>query len=180
MEQLTHPAATARSSERGSALILALLVAVVLAALGLGLLLQTALGQQAAGTDRHVIKSMYAADAGIMMAIAMIGQGQIVAPTEAFVLDEDPAFPGFFRGRYQVTIPANRLCEAEFPQVVIGSSVSESAEENDFRRRTIHMESIAERTLGMGNFGTTRATIMADVVMWPIDMHNTVFLPNCY
>ena len=177
-----HPAVTARSSERGSALILALLVALVLAALGLGLLLQTSLGQQAAGSDRHVIKSMYAADAGIMMEIAMIRAGQVSAPAtgERIVLDEDPDMPGFFRGRYEVTIPANRLCEAEFPQIVLGSSVSESGEENNFRRRTIHIESNAERTLGMGNLGTTRASVIADVIIWPFDMNNAIFLPNCY
>jgi Tfp pilus assembly protein PilX len=180
MAYLTHSAVTDRSSERGSALILALMVAVVLAALGLGLLLQTSLGQQAAGSERHVIKSLYAADAGIMMQVAMIRAGQVSAPTAPFVLAEDPAMPGFFRGRYEVTIPANRLCEAEFPQIVLGSSVSESGEENNFRKRVIHIESTAERTLGMGNLGTTRATVMADVIIWPFDMNNAVFLPNCY
>jgi len=180
MAHPSHPAVTARASERGSALILALMVAVVLAALGLGLLLQTSLGQQAAGTDRHLIKSIYAADAGLMMQIAMIRAGQVSAPTQPFVLDEDPAMPGFFRGRYEVTIPAARLCEAEYPQVVLGGSVSELGEEADLRRRTIHIESTATRTVGMGNLGTTRATVMADVIMWPFDMNNAIFLPNCY
>ena len=81
MAEPTHPAVTPRSSERGSALVLALLVAVVLAALGLGLLLQTSLGQQAAGTDRHIIKSIYAADAGLMMQIAIIRAGQVAPPS---------------------------------------------------------------------------------------------------
>ena len=50
------------SRERGSALLLSLLVAVVLVFLGMGLLLQTSLGLEAAGTDRWVVKSLYAAD----------------------------------------------------------------------------------------------------------------------
>ncbi len=175
-----HPAVTARSSERGSALILALLVALVLAALGLGLLLQTSLGQQAAGSDRHVVKSSYAAEAGIMMEIAMIRSGQISAPTEPIVLDEDPALPGFFRGRYEITIPPGRLCEAEYPLVVFGSQATELGEETDYRRRMLHIESTAVRTLGMGNLGTTQATVIADVLIWPFDMSSTILLPNCY
>ena len=58
--------------------------------------------------------------------------------------------------------------------------MSELGEEVDLRRRTIHIESTATRTVGMGNLGTTRATVMADVIMWPFDMNNAIFLPNCY
>jgi type II secretory pathway component PulK len=61
-----------RSGERGAALIMALLVSLVLVFLGMGLLLQTSLGLQAAGTDRWVTKALYAADAGAMMQIEMI------------------------------------------------------------------------------------------------------------
>ena len=44
-------------------------LAMVLVFLGMGLLLQTSLGLQAAGTDRWVTKALYAADAGAMMQI---------------------------------------------------------------------------------------------------------------
>lgn len=164
--------------ERGSALILALLVAVILAALGLGLLLQTSLGYQAAGTDRHVVKSMYAADAGIMMAVQMIQVGQVVAPTAPFVLEEDPGMPGFFRGRYEVTIlPAGStnprfFCEIEPATPILGFAAK-------YRKRFVHVESRAVRTVGMGNLGTARAAVVADVLLWPFDMDNYVVIPFC-
>jgi len=68
-----------RSSERGAALIMALMVSLILVFLGMGLLLQTSLGLQAAGTDRWVTKALYAADAGAMMQIEMIQLGALGA-----------------------------------------------------------------------------------------------------
>ena len=50
--------------ERGAAIVIAIMVSLILAFLGLGLLLQTSLGMQAAGTDRWVVRALYAADAG--------------------------------------------------------------------------------------------------------------------
>ena len=69
----------AATSERGAALIVSLLVALILVFLGMGLLLQTSLGLQASGTDRWVTKALYAADAGAMMQIEMIQLGAIGA-----------------------------------------------------------------------------------------------------
>ncbi len=175
-----QPPPDSRRSERGSALILALMVAVVLAALGLGLLLQTSLGYQAAGTDRHVAKSLYAADAGIMMMIEMIQVGQVVPPTAAFVLEEDPVLPGFFRGRYEVTIRNDAIgtpnrkffCEIEPATPILGYS-------ENYRKRFVHIDSQAVRTVGMGNLGTARASVIADVLLWPFDMDNYVLIPFC-
>ena len=89
-----------RSSERGAALIMALMVSLVLVFLGMGLLLQTSLGLQAAGTDRWVTKALYAADAGAMMQIEMIQLGAIGTPG-SFVLEDDPNLPG---GKQEKTI----------------------------------------------------------------------------
>jgi hypothetical protein len=72
-----------RSDERGAALIMALMVSLILVFLGMGLLLQTSLGLQAAGTDRWVTKALYAADAGAMMQIEMIQLGALFAEASA-------------------------------------------------------------------------------------------------
>ena len=100
-----------RSSERGAALIMALMVSLVLVFLGMGLLLQTSLGLQAAGTDRWVTKALYAADAGAMMQIEMIQLGALGAAPGAsgtevgtFILEDDPGLQGMLKGQFSVTI----------------------------------------------------------------------------
>ena len=50
------------SGERGSALLLVLLVSIILAFFGMAVLLQTSLGLEAAGADRWVVKSLAAAE----------------------------------------------------------------------------------------------------------------------
>jgi len=164
------PEPRSSSSERGSALILAMLVAVILAILGMGLLLQTSLGQQAAGIDRSVAKSLYAADAGIMMQVQMIQAGQVVAPTASFVLDEDAGLTGFYRARYHVDVTSD-FCEVEPAVPILGYA-------NKYRKRFVHMRS--ESTRAVGNLrGTARATVEADVSIWPFDMDNYVLINFC-
>ncbi len=97
-----------RDSERGAALIMALLVSVILVFLGMGLLLQTSLGLQASGTDRWVAKAMYAADAGVMLQIQMIQSGALGSPA-SFVLQDSPDLDGFLKGEYTVTV--SEFCE---------------------------------------------------------------------
>lgn len=54
-----------RRGERGSALILALFLLVVLTVVGLGLLLRTRVTMAVAGAERPMTKNFYAADSGI-------------------------------------------------------------------------------------------------------------------
>jgi len=165
-----------RDRERGSALLLALLVALILAFLGAGLILQTSLGLQAAGTDRWVVKSLSAADAGLMMEIDMIQMGFVVDPASylggsgmSFALDDDPNVPGMFRGRYVVTV--RDLCEAEPPAPIPGS-------EQKYKMRFLHIRSEARRTVG-GLVGGTGAAVEADVTIWPFDMTNFIPVTSC-
>jgi hypothetical protein len=58
----------AASSERGSALILALILVVVLAFVGFGLLTRSLLTTRIAGSERWSTRAFYAADAGINIA----------------------------------------------------------------------------------------------------------------
>ena len=61
LDPQTHLPDASGGGERGAAIIIALMVSLVLAFLGLGLLLQTSLGRQAAGTDRWGVRALYAA-----------------------------------------------------------------------------------------------------------------------
>jgi Tfp pilus assembly protein PilX len=148
--------------ERGSAMILALMVALILAFLGMGLLLQTSLGLQASGADRWVAKSLYAADAGVMMQIEMIQLGQIGGPaTNAFTLADDPNLGGLLRGQYAVSVDG--MCEVEPVSPAIGWSWPE------YGRRYFHVRSVASRNVG-NLVGLTRAEVEADISVWPFDM----------
>jgi Tfp pilus assembly protein PilX len=156
-----------RDGERGSALILALMVALVLAFLGMGLLLQTSLGLQASSADRWVAKSMHAAEAGVILQLEMVQLEQLAAPTGGFTLQEDMAVDtgatgaGLLRGQYQVNVSA--LCEVEPASPAIGW------EWPKYGRRYFHVRSEANRNVGH-LVGLTQAAIEADISVWPFEM----------
>ncbi len=167
-----------RSGERGAALILALMVSLVLVFLGLGLLLQTSLGLQAAGTERWVTKAMYAADAGSMMQINMIVEGALggfdtAGATNSFVLTDDPNLPGLLRTQFTVTV--SNFCTTEPDQPAVGFETGEKG----FSQRFFHLRSQAVRTVG-DLVGLTSAAIEADVASQPFN--NAEFIPvvQCY
>lgn len=164
----------AANGERGAAIIMALMVALILVFLGMGLLLQTSLGLQASGTDRWVTKALYAADAGAMMQIEMIQNGAIGAPG-TFTLIDDPSLPGLLKGQFTVTI--SNFCEAQPATPVIANGIPSSFPE--FQTRHFHLRSDASRDIG-GLGGVTRATVEADVSAFPF-MEDT-FMPVvlCY
>ena len=163
-----------RSGERGAALIMALMVSLILVFLGMGLLLQTSLGLQAAGTDRWVTKALYAADAGAMMQIEMIQLGAIGTPS-SFVLEDDPALQGMLKGQFTVTI--SEFCESQPATPVIANGVPSSFPE--FQTRHFHLRSDAERTIG-GLAGLTRAGVEADVSSFPFMEDQFVPVDICY
>ena len=166
-----------RDGERGSALILTLLVAVVLVFLGMGLLLQTSLGLQAAGTDRWVTKALYAADAGAMLQIHMIQQGVISAPG-TFNLIDDPGLPGLLKGQFTVTV--SNFCETQPATPVFANGVPSSFPE--FQTRHFHLRSDAIRgnILDPGLLGLTRAAVEADVASFPFAEEQFVPVVQCY
>jgi Tfp pilus assembly protein PilX len=163
-----------RHGERGAALIMALMVALVLVFLGMGLLLQTSLGLQAAGTDRWVTKALYAADAGAMMQIEMIQLGAIGTPG-SFILEDDPSLSGMLKGQFAVTI--SDFCESQPATPVIANGVPSSFPE--FQTRHFHLRSDAERTIG-GLAGLTRAAVEADVSSFPFMEDQFVPVDLCY
>ena len=171
-----------RSSERGAALIMALLVSLVLVFLGMGLLLQTSLGLQAAGTDRWVTKALYAADAGAMMQIQMIQLGALGAAPGAtgtqvgtFILEDDPGLQGMLKGQFSVTI--SNFCESQPATPVIANGVPSSFPE--FQTRHFHLRSEASRDIG-GLMGLTRAAVEADVSSFPFMEDQFVPVRLCY
>ncbi|MEJ2581457.1 MAG: hypothetical protein P8127_07460 [Acidobacteriota bacterium] len=163
-----------RSRERGAALIMALMVSLVLVFLGMGLLLQTSLGLQAAGTDRWVTKALYAADAGAMMQIEMIQLGAIGTPG-SFILEDDPNLSGLLKGQFAVTI--SDFCESQPATPVIANGIPSSFPE--FQTRHFHLRSDAERAIG-GLAGLTRAGVEADVSAFPFLEEQFVPVDLCY
>jgi len=164
-----------RDGERGSALILTLLVAVVLVFLGMGLLLQTSLGLQASGTDRWVTKALYAADAGAMLQIHMIQQGVISAPG-TFNLIDDPGLPGLLKGQFAVTV--SDFCETQPATPVFANGVPSSFPE--FQTRHFHLRSDAIRGTTLDLAGLTRAAVEADVASFPFEEEQFVPVVQCY
>ena len=164
-----------RDGERGSALILTLLVSVVLVFLGMGLLLQTSLGLQASGTDRWVTKALYAADAGAMLQIHMIQQGVISAPG-AFNLVDDPSLPGLLKGQFAVTV--SNFCETQPATPVFADGVPSSFPE--FQTRHFHLRSDAERGTNLDVAGMTRAAVEVDVASFPFMEEQFVPVRQCY
>ena len=173
-QPIPNPDPDRRDGERGSALILSLLVAVVLVFLGMGLLLQTSLGLQAAGTDRWVTKALYAADAGAMMQIHMIQQGVISAPG-TFNLIDDPALPGLLKGQFAVTV--SEFCETQPATPVFANGVPSSFPE--YQTRHFHLRSDAARNIG-NLAGLTRAAVEADVASFPFTEEQFVPVAQCY
>lgn len=165
-----------RSGERGSALLLALLVAVVLVFLGMGLLLQTSLGLEASGTDRWVVKALYAADAGCMMQINMIRQGQIGAPG-TFTLTDDLQLQGLLRGQFNVTV--SEFCETEPAGPILDDEGQPMPYEVGFLQRYFHFRSDAERALG-GLAGLTRAGVEVDMMAFPFSEDEFVPVIACF
>ncbi len=171
MDHHTAPPAPPRSrdSERGAALFMALMVSLVLVFLGMGLLLQTSLGLQAAGTDRWVTKALYAADAGAMMQIEMIQMGVVGAPG-TFVLEDDTGLPGLLKGQFSVTI--SDFCEAEPAQPMVGF-------QEGYYQRRFHFRSEATRTIG-SLAGVSRAAVEADVASNPFDEESFQPVVECF
>lgn len=172
-----HPLPESDSRERGSALLLSLLVAVVLVFLGMGLLLQTSLGLEAAGTDRWVVKSLYAADAGCMAQINLVRQGIIGAPGN-FTLADDVNLQGLLRGNFNVNI--SEFCETEPAGPILdddGNPVPSQFPE--FQMRHFHFRSDAQRVLG-GLTGLTQAAVEVDMSAFPFTEDNFVPVIACF
>jgi hypothetical protein len=71
-----------RGSERGAALILAIIAIAVLSILGIALMLSTTTELQISGNESYVNKAFYAADSGIEWAAANLkGNASFVGPT---------------------------------------------------------------------------------------------------
>ena len=187
IEMHTVEIANQRSSERGAALIMALMVALILVFLGMGLLLQTSLGLQAAGTDRWVTKALYAADAGAMMQIEMIQLGALGADPNltsaqiaagihgTFALVDDPGLDGMLKGQFTVTI--SDFCEGQPATPVFAEGVPSSFPE--FQTRHFHVRSEAERSIG-GLAGLTHAAVEADVSSFPFMEEQFIPVNLCY
>jgi hypothetical protein len=173
------------SRERGSALLLALMVALVLVFLGMGLLLQTSLGLEAAGTDRWVVKALYAADAGCNLQIEMIRLGEIGQPASFRLLDDSlpsarvPGQPALTQGEFAVEV--SDFCETQPASPVIQevNGVLVASQFPEFQTRHFHFRSDAERAIG-GLAGLTRAGVEVDISAWPFREEQFVPVQQCY
>jgi hypothetical protein len=141
------------------------MVALVLALLGVGLLLQSSIGLKISGTDRWVTKAVYAADAGIAMEAHLLAQGRVEQPS-SFELVDDEDLDSRLAGRYVVEIVD--LCEIEDPAPVPPSPDGRLVFEYPrFSMRSWQVRSRSERPLGAGVVSS--AEVQADVAVWPTD-----------
>lgn len=165
---------TGSNRERGAAIVIALMVSLVLAFLGLGLLLQTSLGLQAAGTDRWVVRALYAADAGTQAEIITLSTGAVAMGN--FVLTDDPNLPGMMTGQYNVAV--TDVCELQPPSEAV-DPVTGTSWDTTFRARHFFFRSAATRDAGI-LVGLTRAAITQDVTIMPIPVDNIFPSTTCY
>ena len=171
----TRPALVSDSDrERGAAIIIALMVSLVLAFLGLGLLLQTSLGLQAAGTDRWVVRALYAADAGTQAEIVTLSTGAVGMGN--FVLADDAGLPGMLMGQYNVAV--TDVCELQPPSEAVDPETGVSWD-TTFRARHFFFRSAATRDAGL-LVGLTQAAITQDVTIMPIPVDNIFPATTCY
>jgi hypothetical protein len=161
------------------------MVALVLVFLGMGLLLQTSLGLEASGTDRWVVKALYAADAGVQLQMEMIRLQDLRLPAAFRLRDaslqssRDASVGALTTGEFNVAV--SNFCETQPPTPVFhevnGVMVTSSFPE--FQTRHFHFRSDAERAIG-GLAGLTRAAVAIDMSAWPF--HEEAFAPvqQCY
>ena len=160
--------------ERGAAIVIALMVSLILAFLGLGLLLQTSLGLQASGTDRWVVRALYAADAGTQAEIITLSTGAVGMGT--FVLNDDAGMPGMLSGQYTVNV--TDVCELQPPSEAVDPESGVSWD-TSFRARHFFFRSSATRNAGV-LVGLTQAAITQDVTIMPIPVDNIFPATTCY
>jgi Tfp pilus assembly protein PilX len=161
-------------SERGAAIIIALMVSLVLAFLGLGLLLQTSLGMQAAGTDRWVVRALYAADAGTQAEIVTLAGGAVGGGV--FVLGDDPGMVGMLSGDYTVNV--TDVCELQPPSEAVDPETG-VAWDTTFRARHFFFRSSSTRDAGV-LVGLTQAAITQDATIMPIPIDRIFPATTCY
>ncbi len=102
------------NAQRGSAMLVALLMVVLLTVLGLGLVLRTRVTMGSAGAERTITKGFYAADSGIHAGFAHL---QVNNPCAfSFIMQDQRASAQF---PIQVNIPDSR--QVGPPQRVAGS-----------------------------------------------------------
>lgn len=165
---------TGSDRERGAAIIIAIMVSLILAFLGLGLLLQTSLGMQAAGTDRWVVRALYAADAGAQAEIATLANGAV--GMGSFVLADDTALPGMLNGQYNITV--SDVCELQTATDAYDPLEGAFYEVGKWKARHVHFRSTATRDVGL-LVGLTQATIVQDVRVQVIDVDTYIPAPTC-
>lgn len=168
-----------RDRERGAALLLAVMVALVLVFLGMGLLLQTNLGLQAAASDRWVVKALYAADAGAMLQVQML-QARQLAPISGFTLSDDRNMPGLLHTDFNVAV--TELCEAQSPVPMLPPDPNDpnaQVFQLGFVQRYFYLRSEATRTIGnLGGVANTAVAVHATV--WPFDKEQLVAVGYCW
>ncbi len=166
---------TGSDRERGAAIIIAIMVSLILAFLGLGLLLQTSLGMQAAGTDRWVVRALYAADAGAQAEIATLANGAV--GMGSFVLADDTALPGMLNGQYDITV--SDVCKLQTATDAFNPEDGGFYEIGKWKARHVHFRSTATRDVGL-LVGLTQATIVQDVTVQPVDVATYIPAPDCF
>lgn len=112
-----------RSRERGSAMVLALFMVVILSVLGLGLLMRSQLSTASAGAERTMTKTFYAADSGIHAAFSHL---QVFNPCAFQFGMVDQRGSGAASVRYPIEVAVPNSNQIGTPQQAQGSEVGGS------------------------------------------------------
>lgn len=125
--------------QRGSALVLVLMVALLLSVLGLGLVFATELEMQLGGTEKVVTNNFYAAESGIHSAMAAVMVTQDWRG-ESFAILEGPLGADRWHGHRVIT---SRIQAVGAPQAPPLSTANEGEEQ--FHSFSVVMNSVAQR-----------------------------------
>ncbi|MCP4901986.1 MAG: hypothetical protein GY906_33900 [bacterium] len=118
---LNRTDADKRASERGSTLLLAMFLMLILTMLGMGLLSRTLVVSKIASAERWSTKAFYAADSGLHTAL----QRARINEEEAFTFFvQDLRGAGGTRSHQEISVDVDRLSQVMDPQPAKGSQIS--------------------------------------------------------
>jgi hypothetical protein len=158
------PVTETTGRERGSALLLALFMVVILTLVGFGLLTRTLLVSRLTGSERWSVKSFYAADSGLQSALQRARLNQ-TAGFQFSVRDLRGAGGGRLAGNIAITVdPLQRVAA---PQPVLGSQVGGGQGSGDLY---LYVISYAGRSTARQELTRTRRVVSNIFTVGPVPL----------
>jgi hypothetical protein len=154
----------AAGRERGSALLLALFMVVILTLIGFGLLTRTLMVSQIAGSERWSVKSFYAADSGLQTALQRARLNQ----TAGFQFSmQDLRGAGGSRLVGNIAVNVDPLQRVAAPQPVLGSQLGGGQGSGDLY---LYVISYAGRSTSNQQLTRTRRVVSNIFTVGPVPL----------